>query len=312
MSGRRVRVLFLGGLGRSGTTVLERVLGQLPGAVPLGEVVHLWQRDLLDGERCGCGIPFRMCGFWQRVGRVGFGGWDSVDPHRLLRLKATVDRSRHVARLRGPRLHPDHYDAVREYTSHYQRLYEAAAEVTGGRLVIDSSKHPSLAYCLRWAPEIDLRVVHVVRDSRGVAYSWTRTVPRPEADGEHMTRYHPARAALLWNLHNRALDGLTRYGVPVRRIRYEDFTNDPVAVTKELAEFAGLQSGDLDFLGSDDNGDYAELTTHHSAAGNPMRFRTGRIPLRPDEAWRTGLPPLRRKLVGALTGSLLRSYGYRR
>ena len=50
-----VPVLFLGGLGRSGTTLLERLLGQLSGVSPLGEVVHLWQRDLVDDERCGCG-----------------------------------------------------------------------------------------------------------------------------------------------------------------------------------------------------------------------------------------------------------------
>jgi len=36
----------------------------------------------------------------------------------------------------------------------------------------------------------DLRVAHIVRDARGVAYSWTKTVPRPESDGrDHMTRY---------------------------------------------------------------------------------------------------------------------------
>ena len=63
-----VRVLFLGGLGRSGTTLLERLLGQLPGVSPLGEVVHLWQRDLVDDERCGCGDRFSACGFWQKVG----------------------------------------------------------------------------------------------------------------------------------------------------------------------------------------------------------------------------------------------------
>jgi hypothetical protein len=40
-------VLFLGGLGRSGTTLVERVLGAIPGACPLGEVVHLWRRDVL-------------------------------------------------------------------------------------------------------------------------------------------------------------------------------------------------------------------------------------------------------------------------
>ena len=85
-----VRVLFLGGLGRSGTTLLERVLGELPGVCPVGEVVHLWQRDLRDGDRCGCGIPFADCEFWTRVGKLAFGGWDAVDVDRVLHLRHTV------------------------------------------------------------------------------------------------------------------------------------------------------------------------------------------------------------------------------
>src|SRR5690348_4870275 len=48
-------VLYLGGLGRSGTAVLERVLGELPGACSVGELVYLWERGVLRGETCGCG-----------------------------------------------------------------------------------------------------------------------------------------------------------------------------------------------------------------------------------------------------------------
>ncbi len=100
--------------------------------------------------------------------------------------------------------------------------------MAGASVLVDSSKHAALAYCLRFAPRIDLRVVHVVRDSRGVAYSWTKRVARPEADGEaEMTRYTPGRSALLWNAHNAAFAMLRRRGVPVRRLRYEDLLADP-------------------------------------------------------------------------------------
>ena len=52
MNGGRVRVLYLGGLGRSGSTVIERLTGQLPGVCAVGELVHLWDRGVTDGERC--------------------------------------------------------------------------------------------------------------------------------------------------------------------------------------------------------------------------------------------------------------------
>ena len=60
--------------------------------------------------------------------------------------------------------------------SYYARTYAAIAQVSGRRVVIDSSKHASLAFCLSTSPALDLRVVHVIRDSRAVAYSWSRVV----------------------------------------------------------------------------------------------------------------------------------------
>ncbi|MEV6343476.1 sulfotransferase [Actinoplanes sp. NPDC051851] len=302
------QVLFLGGLGRSGTTLVERLLGELPGVCALGEVVHLWQRDLRDDERCGCGSRFSGCAFWKRVGQRAFGGWAGVDVDRVHALRDAVERTRHIPRLAAGTAPTE---AVREYAAYYTRVYTAAAEVSGARLVVDSSKHSALAHVLRWSDRIDLRVVHVVRDARGVAYSWTKKVSRPETDGtDEMTRYSPGRSALLWNAHNAAFGLLARRGVPVRRIRYEEFVADPRAGLLDIADFADLplHPSDLDFL----RPDHADLTVGHSAAGNPMRFTVGRLPLRRDDAWVHALPSAQRRLVGAVCAPLLHAYGYPR
>jgi hypothetical protein len=123
-----------------------------------------------------------------------------------------------------------------------------------------------------------------------------------------MTRYTPGRAALLWNAHNAAFGLLARRGVAVRRIRYEEFLADPRAALTRIADFAGVPvgDGDLDFL----QPGHADLRVGHSAAGNPMRFTVGRLPLRRDDAWVRALPPRQRRLVGAVCGPMLRAYGY--
>jgi hypothetical protein len=297
------RVLYLGGLGRSGTTLVERLLGELPSVCALGEIVHLWQRDILDDERCGCGARFSACTFWKRVGERAFGGWSTVDVARVHALRDAVERTRHIPRLAKPS--PE----VLEYASFYTRVYRAAAEVSGAAVVVDSSKHSALAHVLRWAGNIDLRVVHVVRDARGVAYSWTKTVSRPETDGtDEMTRYSPSRSALLWNAHNAAFGLLARRGVPVHRVRYEQFLADPRAALTDLAAYAGVPvaGADLKFVGDG----HADLGVGHSAAGNPMRFTVGRLALRRDDAWTVALPPRQRRLVGAVCAPMLRAYGY--
>ena len=123
-------------------------------------------------------------------------------------------------------------------------------------------------------------------------------------------RYSPTRSSALWLGHNLLFGLLSRLGTRTRLLRYEDFVAAPRAVLAELAGFAGLSpdlsSGDAPFL------DEATvvLSPSHTVAGNPMRFRTGPVALRRDDAWRARLPRARRLLVSALTAPLLAHYGY--
>ncbi len=220
----RPRIAFLGGFGRSGSTLLERMLNEVPGVSAVGETVHLWQRGLRDDERCGCGEPFSRCPHWQAVGEAAFGGWDQLDVDHVLALKSAVDRTRYVPRLAAPAASAKQARALDEYCDLYRRLYRGVAAVTGDTVLVDASKHASLAYALRRAADLDLRVLHMVRDSRGVAYSWSKQVRRTEiVDGEvYMPRYSPAQAAVLWTANNALFDLLGRLGTPVHRFRYED------------------------------------------------------------------------------------------
>ncbi|MGC9666711.1 sulfotransferase [Planosporangium sp. 12N6] len=329
-----VRVLFLGGLGRSGTTLLERILGGLPGVCGLGEVIHLWERDLRQGDRCGCGTPFADCDFWRCVGQEAFGGWHRVDVDRVLTLRRAVERLRHIPRLAAGSVNSN----LVEYATYYSRLYDAAAAVSGARVLVDSSKHPGLAFCLRQAAGVDLRVVHVVRDSRGVAHSWAAPTGGPQIDGTATPEVGgtanpevggtatpevgrtvvspgrtPGRSALLWNAHNYAFELLGRCGVPVRRLRYEQLLADPRGCVRALAAYAGLEADalDLSYLRREPDGtDHVDLRPGHSAAGSPMRFTAGTIALRRDDAWRQALRPRQRRLIGALTAPLMGAYGY--
>ena len=75
-----VKVLYIAGWGRSGTTLLDNLLGQIEGFTSTGELHNLWQRGLIDGRDCGCGLRLTDCPFWQEVLTAGFGGVERVDP----------------------------------------------------------------------------------------------------------------------------------------------------------------------------------------------------------------------------------------
>ena len=304
-------VVFLGGLGRSGSTLLERTLGELPGVACLGEVVHLWERALRDDERCGCGTAFSACPFWREVGRRAFGGWDTLDAEQVLALKHRVDRTRHVPRLGLPGLRPSVRRDLTEYLDLYERVYAAAAEVSGARVVVDSSKHASLAYCLRWSRRLDLRVLHVVRDRPAVAYSWTKEVHRPEAaegGDDLMPRYGVLKVVARWTTDNVMFDVLSLLRTRVHVVRYEDLVQQPQAALVAAAAHVGLPlaPGDLSFL----DGHAVQLRPTHTVAGNPMRFRSGTLVLSRDDSWREQLPRGARQAVSVLTAPVRARFGY--
>lgn len=301
-------VVFIGGWGRSGSTLLECVLAELEQVVVLGEVVHLWERGLRRNELCACGQPFHECHFWDEVGVQAFGGWDNVDPDHLASLKNAVDRQRRIPHTVRRRPKPVIARPVLEYAEYYHRIYEAAKAITGARVVVDSSKEIPTALTLTHHPGIDLRVLHIVRDSRGVAYSWSKTVPRPESpDGDVMHKYSPAASTAFWLAGNLAVKGLTYRGAQVSRLRYEDLIAAPQSTVDRAWEALGLPgSARIPML----DARTVELHRTHSVAGNPMRFRAGRTTLVPDMAWRAGLPVRDRRVVTAMSYPLLRRWGY--
>jgi hypothetical protein len=303
------RVLYIGGWGRSGSTLLSHLLGALDGFVSVGELRYVWQAGPAADELCGCGERFSACPFWQSVGDEAFGGWDSVDVQEALALEAAVLRHRNIPLLAMPRLFPAHARKVDRYAALTSALYRAVAKVSGAATVVDSTKNPPYAYFLRRAASVDLRVLHLVRDSRGVVHSWAKRVERPEIPGEnaYFEEFSPWRAGLRWMECNLAFDVLRRLGTPTARVRYEALAADPPGEVGAALDTVGLPA-DTVSLGRD----AVEVGGQHSLRGNPMRFEHGRRPVRADDAWRREMAAGTRRLVLALTWPLLLRYGYLR
>jgi len=302
-----VKVLYVAGSGRSGSTILDRTLGQVDGFFSAGELCNLWGRGLLARRRCGCGTPVPDCPVWGAVLAEAFGGADRVDAERLATATSRRLRPGSVPGLllgrRGRREgDSDGYQAA------LSRLYQAVARQTGCRVIVDSSKSPVYARLVAAIPGLEVAVVHLVRDPRATAWSFLRKKRLPDfGDDRLMQRQHPLVSARRWSLWQATTELLwRRRGRRYLRLRYEDFIGDPPAAIRRIAALAGEAPAALPFSGPTT----VRLAATHSVSGNPNRFGTGEVELRADEEWRRGMRGLDRGMVTALTWPLLLRYRY--
>ena len=309
MDAPRPRILYIAGAGRSGSTLLAMLLGGLPGCTAVGELRHIWERGVLANRLCGCGEPFHDCPFWSAVGGEAFGGWDAVDAERQAARVWRVGRQRHfplVAAGAGSARFRAEHEAYAELQA---RVYRAVAAVSQDAAIVDSSKSPVYALTLR-AAGLDVDVLHLVRDSRAVAYSWTRSRAMEDtASPEYMPTFGPAWSSLTWMSNNLAVDAVRGRGLRPRVVRYERLVQAP-ARELERALGDGLPAAARAALEA--GGDAGEFTVgvQHTVAGNPVRMRSGPLRLRVDDAWRAAMPAGDRRLVTLLTFPLLARYGY--
>ena len=310
MSKEKAKVVFIGGYGRSGSTLLDRMLGQVEGFFSAGELGHIWDRGFGDNQLCGCGAPFAQCPFWKRVIEEAFGGLEHVDEGELKGLQRSLERMRHIPKLIFPRLRPHTYSrALSEYVEVLERLYMAIHSMSGCEFIIDSTKNPARAFLLLEVPRVELYVVHLVRDSRAVAFSWQRKKRRPEIywKEEYMPRYNPLRSAWEWNwvnllIHLWGRSNPHRYAL----VRYEDLVNKPAQTLDRLLNRLGTDVKRLNFI----KGREMVWDVNHTVSGNPIRFLHGKVELQEDVKWRKLMAVSQRFIVTSITFPLLMEYKY--
>jgi hypothetical protein len=314
-----IRILAIAGTGQNGATLVSRMLGELPGFVAIGEVGRLWDKGLVEHVECSCGSSFEACPFWSEVGRVSYGGWDSLDADDIVRLRDSLvlkeSRFQHpfaLPFLLMPGLWPQYRDRLVSYRGLMSTLYRGIHEVTAGRVIVDAMKIPAHVYMLSGlSSDFEVRFVHLVRDSRGVANSNAKVVPRQGsiADRPYRGRRGPAKSAIKWTWFNLSSEVLAlARRVPMMRVRYESFVRDPAAELDRMASFMDepIVDGDLAFLHDHE----ATLSSGHLVAGNRMRLRSGPIVISEDDAWRRDLSTRSRRVVTGLTWPMLRHYGH--
>jgi hypothetical protein len=312
----RVKVLYFAGSGRSGTTIINNIVGQLEGAFAAGELRFLWDRGVVENRLCGCGRPFHDCPTWTTVMKTAFPGvgpdgrgGEAPDPQAIAGRLISRLRLRQLPTMLARKVIGRRAAAVHADDEALERVYAATAQCTGAEVILDSSKLPGYGLLLADLPGIDLYVLHILRDPRAVTFSWRRTKLTHDGVGDDdvMQRLAVWKVPLVWLAENLATALLwARKRDRYIRVPYEQFVAQPQESMAAVARLVGLDPAGLPF----ETPTTVRLAPTHSVAGNPNRHDSGTITLRHDLEWVSAMPAREKAVVTALAAPGLLAFGY--
>lgn len=302
----KTKILYIAGWGRSGSTILASILGQINGFESVGEMSYLAQRGLIQNRLCGCGQPFSQCDMWQSVLKMAFGTATPELASDLQHFQERACRVRHFPAMWFERSRSRMMTQFQNDLANLGKLYCAIQVCNQARVIVDSSKNPAYAYWLAQVPDLDVRVVLMTRDARASAYSWQRYKEQPDTDTmQYLARMGLSKSSVLWDIYLTQAQWVQKYVRGFMVLKYEDFVRQPeIGVRRILALLE--EDSVLPFISQSE----VELSPTHTVSGNPNRFRTGRTKLKFDDEWQQSMKWHHRAVVTSLTWPLLLHYRY--
>jgi len=272
---RLTKVVYIGGYGHSGSTLLEYLMAGSPAVMACGEVVScIRERDTNRKEkRCSCGRAADDCPVWSFF--------------------YCSDRE-------TPRTHAQLLDALRQ---------RADGEYWA---IVDSSKTAwgsfSAPFRLKLRFGSEFMLVHLMRQPAAVCWSVLKKKNR-RARREGRRPYHYSLrcglTVLAWSVANLSCElfGLM-YSRQYVRVRYEDLVHAPTETLRTLFERI-LPDIRWSF------GEVGTLDNRHQLYGNSVKHHQLAIEdVKEDLKWKSEMPPEYFRVILALSSLLRWRYGY--
>lgn len=316
------RLIYIASDSRSGSTMLDNFLSNSPEVKSIGELRNLPSHLNKTGPgaewnwSCTCGKSFRDCHVWADVRRryeadtgqhflsvetcsENFHRTRLFYAYLLFAALIPIRRVRQVLLLRAYRL-----DSLREIGHSCYQILDAFGRSTGSETIIDSSKTPEylLALILARPKDIELKVIHLIRDGRAVLHS--KRIRAEEGDGrDAVFKIVPStRAWCVTNLQlllSRSLFGPEDVIV----VHYEDICSDREGVLKNICARLGIPF-DKHMLHLSRDG-------KHNIGGSAHRFAWSvETPVRLDQRWKSGMPWHHKAVYYMVAGIFHKTFGY--
>ena len=305
---RPVRYVSMPGSPYTGSTLLGLLLANHPSCASIGAATGLTAKVDLSTYRCSCGTRFVECDFWRRVAdrTVEQGHPVTIFKKNYWNTHVRISNRRWLNGLVVSSLGNRSLNALRDATigtvAPVRRrvaearvsswsLARAVLDETDTSVFVDTARDHQRPRYLAGTPQLDVKVIHLVRDPRGNSASIMKH-----------TGVDVARAARRWRHSN----------VEARRVRpsfppgawmplhYEALCARPQETLDRVARFIGIDPIPL--------ADYLQTTEQH-VIGNKMRL--GAVSeIREDRTWRDLLSEGDLQTIARVAGSASHQLGF--
>ncbi|MDC8004594.1 hypothetical protein POV27_11085 [Aureisphaera galaxeae] len=256
-----MKIIYIAGDGRSGSTLLENVLANADGTIGIGECYRFWRRYYEGDSLCGCGDIIVSCPLWSHVHNTLTSEIEDYDPSDFWNKIQYLLKYKNAGKAKEILAQPDWSSFVKGV----KLFYQCIADKTGKKILIDSSKSIGWLNILITLNFCEVTILHLERSLPEVANSWKKKVRLPEYTDK--TVYMPIKSdwviAKNWlkiKYFMRRFKSLPGYTF----VSYHSFVSDPNAWLAKMEEWTGatlkLNSLDVHF--------------NHAIGGNPMRSNT--------------------------------------
>jgi len=297
-----LKVLYIIGNGRSGSTLIDAIVGNHDDIFSTGELKKLWRQ--YEFQYCSCGEERQNCPFWKSVRQ---------DWKKMMKLdqfeKKLIPLTNHYEKfIRWPLLLKEQKkfsNNFKNYVNYNLAIFETVKRNSGKSIVIDSSKVPERAFALSLIPGIELYFIHLIRDGRGVI--WSRKKRIDSKAHPYATSNTSLSTTLKWIKSNLVSEYvLQRTKAPSIRIKYEDFVNNPFASLSVIGEMMNLDMSKI----ADKIKENRIAIPNHMIGGNRVRFEKT-IKLKNDNKWINKLSFMDKIVFALFAWPLAKKYKYK-
>ncbi|MEM1328000.1 MAG: sulfotransferase domain-containing protein [Bacteroidota bacterium] len=302
------KILLITSAGRSGSTVLSKILNELDDAFNVNELAFMPLNGIEKNYPINTGERFSDSEIWQEI----LANYQTKNQLNHLHYRPHLIPN--TRQLVGEQLLPFYKAAnkqLEQYKTALNNLFHAIFEEIKAEIIIDSSKVAPYVHAVSQLADFDIYVLHLVRDPRAVAYSWQKKIKRSDVeknDEVFMEEYSPRKSSISWQLVNQYAESLkNRTDLKYHFLKYEDFAQQP---EKHLAQLLQFLNYSKDAIEINDNS-IPLHRTDYGIWGNPnVRQQKEQLRIKYDSDYKKQLHPSTTRTATFWSLPLLLRYGY--